>query len=90
MSSRPKPCALLRAPSTPLAIAQAVQNAAMSAAKDPAVQKAAVNAVKDNPGLAVSQHYLPFLLSALPFAFCLETFASRAPSLKRSELRGSG
>jgi len=32
---------------------QAVQQAAMSAASDPAVQKAAISGVKDNPSLAV-------------------------------------
>ena len=31
---------------------EAVQNAALSAASDPAVQKAAIGAVRDNPGLA--------------------------------------
>eukprot|EP00277_Geminigera_cryophila_P036321 CAMPEP_0173092756 /NCGR_PEP_ID=MMETSP1102-20130122/29331_1 /TAXON_ID=49646 /ORGANISM="Geminigera sp., Strain Caron Lab Isolate" /LENGTH=100 /DNA_ID=CAMNT_0013980135 /DNA_START=317 /DNA_END=619 /DNA_ORIENTATION=+ len=36
-----------------LARNEAVQQAAMSAASDPAVQKAAISGVKDNPSLAV-------------------------------------
>ena len=49
---------------------QAVQAAAMSAAKDPAVQQAAFNAAKDNPSLAVRVY-------PMPHAPCLTPHASR-------------